>query len=129
LTDYRPLLEYSQRRKMSLTRTILAILIAASVAVLPMVGVFGFKLKSQDAIEISAVGPMHDCCPPAANPCDKTINDCWSMAACATKCFGYSRGVSTPLGHSLTRADVLPLLDGDGFRSLTASPPFRPPRV
>jgi hypothetical protein len=114
---------------MSFTRTILAILIAASVAMLPMAGGFGFKLKSQNATEISAVEPMHDCCPPAANPCDKTMDDCGSMAACATKCFGYSGGVSTPLGYLLTRADVLPLFESDDFRSLTGSPPFRPPRV
>jgi hypothetical protein len=114
---------------MSLTRTILAILIAASVAMLPMGGGFGFKLKSQDATETSAVEPMHDCCPPTANACDKTTDDCGSMVACATKCFGYCGVVSTPLGYSRILADVLPLFESDDFRSLTGSPPFRPPRV
>src|SRR5260221_14019775 len=106
-----PALEYSPRCKMLFTRTILAILIAASVAMLPMGGGFGFKLKSQDATEISAVEPTHECCPPAANPCDKTMDDCASMAACTTKCFGYSGGVSTPPGDSPTRTDVLPLFE------------------
>jgi len=43
--------------------------------------------------------------------------------------FGYSGVGSTPLGHSLILADVLPLFESDDFRSLTGSPPFRPPRV
>jgi hypothetical protein len=91
-------------------RNLLAILITVAVAVLPMGGAFGSKLKSQDATEISAVGPMHDCCPPSANPCEKTMPDCGSMATCAFKCFAVSRDVSTPLGYSLTCAELLPLI-------------------
>jgi hypothetical protein len=109
-------------------RNLLAILITVAVVVLPMGGAFGSKLKSQDATEISAVEPMHDCCPPA-NPRDKAMDHCGSMAACAAKCFGYSGGVSTTLVYSLARAHVLLLFDNDDLRSLTGSPPFRPPRV
>lgn len=107
----------------------MGILIALSVAMLPAAGAAAFKLKSQDATEMSASEPMHDCCPPAANPCDQAMDDCGSMATCAMKCFNYSGGVSTPLVHPLTRADIVPLFASIGFHSQTASPPFRPPRV
>jgi len=114
---------------MSLARTILAVLIAASVAMLPMGGGFGFKLKSQDATEISAVEPMHDCCLSKAKPCSQAVDDCGSMATCAMKCFNYSSDVSSPLVLPFTVANVIPLFDSIGFHSQTGNPPFRPPRV
>jgi hypothetical protein len=124
---------------MALARTILALLIAASVAVLPAAGAAAFKLKSQDATEMSAGKsmqdePMHDesmheCCPPEANPCDKAMDTCASMATCALKCFGYSTGPSSPLSFPLTFASVMPVFESGDFHSQTGSPPFRPPRV
>jgi len=113
---------------MSLTRTILAILIALSVAMLPAASGAAFTLKVQDETEMSAVEPMHDCCPPKANPCDKTTEDCGSMAACAMKCFGYS-GSASPLMYLPTHADTMSVFESSHFRSQTGSPPFRPPRV
>ena len=44
---------------MSFLRNLLATLITVAVAVLPMGGAFGSKLKSQDSTEISALAPMH----------------------------------------------------------------------
>ena len=124
---------------MTLVRTILALLIAMSVAILPAAGAAPFKLKSQDATEMSASEPMydepmhdepmHDCCPPAANPCDRAMDDCGTMATCALKCFSYSTGASSPLSFPLTLASVMPLFESSDFHSQTGSPPFRPPRV
>ena len=119
---------------MALARTILALLIAASVAVLPAAGAAAFKLKSQDATEMSAGEsmqdePMHDCCPPEANPCDKAMDVCASMATCALKCFSGATFGSSPLSFPLTLASVMPLFESGDFHSQTGSPPFRPPRV
>ena len=124
---------------MALARTILALLIAASVAVLPAAGAAAFKLKSQDATEMSASEPMHDmsmhdasmhdCCPPEANPCDKAMDTCASMATCALKCFSGVTFASSPLSFPLTLASVMPLFESGDFHSQTGSPPFRPPRI
>ena len=117
------------RHQMALARTIFALLIAMSVAILPAAGSAAFKLKSQDATEMSAGESMHDCCPPAADPCDKAMDDCGTMATCAMKCFGYSAVASSPLSFPLAFAGVMPLFESGDFHSQTGSPPFRPPRV
>jgi hypothetical protein len=115
---------------MAFARTIFALLIAASVAILPAAGAAAFKLKPQDAAtEMSADEPTHDCCPPSANPCDKAMDDCGTMASCALKCFSSSAGVSSPLSFPLTLGSVMPLFEGGDFHSKTSSPPFRPPRI
>jgi hypothetical protein len=119
---------------MAFARTIWALLIAASVALLPAAGAAAFKLKSQDATEMSAGGsmhdgPMHDCCPPAANPCDKAMDDCGTMATCAMKCFSSSTVASSPLSFPLELAGVMSPFESSDFHSQTGSPPFRPPRV
>ena len=129
---------------MALARTILALLIAASVAVLPAAGAAAFKLKSQDATEMSAGksmhdepmhaesvhdASMHDCCPPEANPCDKAMDNCGNMATCAVKCFSGSTFASSPLSFPLTLSGVMPLFESGDFHSQTGSPPFRPPRI
>jgi len=113
---------------MAIVRTILAMLIALSVAILPAASSAAFILKAQDATEMSAADPMHDCCPPKVNPCDKTTDDCASMAACAMKCFGYS-GSTSPLMYLPTHADTVTLFESGNFHSQTGSPPFRPPRL
>jgi hypothetical protein len=114
---------------MAFARTIWALLIAASVALLPAAGAAAFKLKSQDATEMSATEPMHDCCPPEANPCDKAMDDCGTMATCAVKCFSCSTFASSPLSFPLQLAGVMAPFECSDFHSQTGSPPFRPPRV
>jgi hypothetical protein len=114
---------------MALVRTIFALLIAVSVAVLPAAGAAAFKLKSQDATEMSAAEPMHDCCPPAANPCDKAMDDCGTMATCALKCFGCSTLASSPLSFPLKFVGVMSPFESNDFHSQIGRPPFRPPRI
>ncbi len=110
---------------MAFVRTIFALLIAVSVAMLPAAGTA--KVKSQDAAEMSASEPMHDCCPPAANPCDK--DDCGSMAACASTCCVYASDIASPPVYPAMLADAMPLLSSGARPSQLGSPPFRPPRV
>ena len=114
---------------MSFARTIFALLIALSVALLPAVGGAAFKLKSQKMTEMSAAEPMDDCCPHAATLCDKTMGDCGSMAACTLNCLGFAGGVSSQLVYPVTLANTVPLFESGVLRSEMGSLPFRPPRV
>ena len=114
---------------MAFARTILAILIAASVALLPAAAGAAFNLKFQEGTEMSASGPAHDCRPPAANPCDKSMDGCTSMATCALKCFGHTGGVSSPLAYPALVEDRLPVFERGNVDPQSASPPFRPPRA
>jgi len=114
---------------MGIARTIVALLVAVSVAVLPAVGGAGLKPRPMQSAEVSVVEPMHDCCPPAMNPCDKASNDGACMAACASACFTFAGGASAPLVHPLRLTDMLPSSETGAFHSQVASPPFRPPRV
>jgi hypothetical protein len=113
---------------MAFARTILALLIALSVASLPVAGAAAFKLKSQEMTEMSAFEPMDDCCPPAADPC-KSMRGCGSMAACMVNCLSYSGGMSSPLVYPVTLAALMPLFESGILHSQTSCPPFRPPRV
>jgi hypothetical protein len=113
---------------MAALRTIFAVLIAVSVAMLPAAGAAAFKLQPQEPAEMSASEPMHDCCPPTANPCDKA-GDCASMATCALPCCIYPGAGASPLVYPTMHADVMPLLASDALPSHMGSPPFRPPRA
>ena len=113
---------------MSFARTILALLIALSVAWLPTAGAAAFKFKSHEMTEMSASEPMDDCCPSAADPC-KGMPDCASMAACMVNCLSYAGGMSSPLVYPVTLAAPMPLFESGILHSRATSPPFRPPRV
>ena len=113
---------------MRLGRTIVALLVALTVAVLPLAG---GPAAALDSVEFSAVEPMHNCCD-HGSPCDETskaVIDCASMAACAVKCFSYAgtvlpNAVVVRLGSSLD-----PVRDSDLVASQIGNPPFRPPRA
>jgi hypothetical protein len=74
---------------MSIGRTIVALLIVLSVAILPAAAGAGMTVKSPAAAGISMTEDMSDCCPHKANPCEETMDDCGTMAACALKCFSF----------------------------------------
>jgi hypothetical protein len=113
---------------MSIGRTILALLIVLSVAMLPASLGAGISLNSTDMTDMSAMQDM-DCCPHQANPCDKGMTDCGSMAACALKCFSFSGGSFSTVVFPEILASVAPSFERRLFRSQISSPPFRPPRV
>src|SRR5260370_42287135 len=73
---------------MSIGRTIVALLVALSVALLPAAGGAGASAKPSQAAGMS-MEDMADCCPPKANPCEKDMGDCGAMATCVLKCFGF----------------------------------------
>jgi hypothetical protein len=113
---------------MSNARTILALLIALSVAMLPAAGGAGVSSKSPEPAGMSVTEGMPDCCPPKADPCEKAMDDCAAMATCALKCFGFA-GTSSIIVFPSPFASMMIPLAANSFSSQTGSPPFRPPRI
>ena len=113
---------------MSIGRTIVALLIALSVAILPAAASAGMTVKSPDAAGIYLTEDMSDCCPHKVSPCEKAMDDCGAMAACALKCFsflGTSAGIVFPSAFAKMTASFA----ANPFSSQAGSPPFRPPRA
>jgi hypothetical protein len=107
-------------------RTILAFLIALSVAMLPAAG--GVSSKSPEPADMSMTDDMHDCCP-NAHPCDKAMDDCGTMATCALKCFSFAGTSSSIIAFPSISAAMTAAFVSNPFSSQMGSPPFRPPRV
>jgi hypothetical protein len=110
-------------------RTILAVLIALSVAVLPGAGGAGVSAKSPEPADMSMMEDMTDCCPHKANPCEKAMDDCAAMASCVLKCFSFAGTFSSIIVFPSACAKMAAFFAGNPFSSQTGSPPFRPPRV
>ena len=107
-------------------RTILALVTALSVAVLPAAGGAVVNAKSYDA-EMIAAGSMDDCCP--NNLCDNVAHECGSMAICALHCFNFVGRESSPLVYPRSVRQFVPILESVDLCTQAASPPFRPPRA
>jgi hypothetical protein len=118
---------------MSTGRTILALLISLSVALLPAAAGAGVSSKSPDQADmsmtedVSMTEDMHDCCPPMANPC--AMDNCGSMAICALKCFSFAGTSSEIIVFSATSVKMIAPFERNPFSSQTGAPPFRPPRA
>jgi hypothetical protein len=123
---------------MGVIRTILALAIALSVALLPAAKVGALTVKPNDMAtlagsmsmsdDVAMADDMPDCCP-RTNPCDKGMGDCASMTGCFLKCFGFSGAPVAIVLFALRAGRVMPPLATEAVRSQTGSPPFRPPRV
>jgi hypothetical protein len=133
---------------MRIGRTILAVLIALSVAMLPAAAGAGSRssppvdvssdmattdMPSSDmsaadmaAMDMSAM--EGDCCPHKANPCDKA-DDCRTMATCVLKCFSFVGTAWSTIAFPSSFATLAAPFADKSFPSQTGSPPFRPPRV
>ena len=81
---------------MRIGRTILAILIALSVAILPAAGAAVVSSQSAEPAGMFMTDDM-DCCPHKANPCEKAMEDCTAMATCALKCFNFAGTLSSAI--------------------------------
>jgi hypothetical protein len=113
---------------MDIGRTILAVLIALSVAILPAAGGAGVSGKSPEPADMSMTDDM-DCCPHKANPCEKAMDDCAAMATCVLKCFSFVGTLSSTIVFPSACAKMATFFANNSFSSQTSSPPFRPPRV
>lgn len=117
-------------------RKLLTFLIAASVAMLPVVGVGAPTTPSVDMSiskltsgDMSVSEAMSECCPPDAAPCGKATGSCADMAACAFSNFSFSGGGFADFVFPVVGTQILLPMPHQTLRSQTSSPPFRPPRV
>jgi hypothetical protein len=113
---------------MSVGRTIVTLLIALSVAMLPAAGSAGVSVRSPEEAGISLMEDMPDCCPQKGNPCEKAMDDCGAMATCAFKCFSFA-DTSAGIIFPSTFAKIVASFTANPFSSQACSPPFRPPRA
>ena len=120
---------------MNIGRTILALLVAVSVAMLPAAAGAGVGSKSPHQAgmsmteDMSIAEGMHDCCPPKANPCGHAMDDCGSMATCALKCFSFAGTSSSIVVFPSNFAKMIAPCERSPFSSQMGTPPFRPPRI
>jgi len=115
---------------MQIGRTILVLLIALSVAVLPTTGgiTAAAAAKSADMSSMSSSMDDMDCCPHKSSSSEKAIDGCcWSMATCPMNCFGFA-GTSSLIIFPSLLGDLPFSLASNPLHSQTGSPPFRPPR-
>ena|SRR6266498_1567732 len=115
---------------MTIARTILALVIALSVAILPAAG--GFAVAGHSAM--SSVAPCTDhgmSHSPGhhGSPSDKATTDCGAMAACGIHCFGIYGPVSSSPTLAVLAAAIEPSFSTDSFLPHVGHPPFRPPRA
>jgi hypothetical protein len=123
---------------MNIARTILAVLIATSVALLPVAGSGASAAPSSNMSvsmdmsapdDMSVAMDMSDCCPQQAAPCDKANAGCASMLACAGIVLSLSAPSFLNFVFPVVLAELMPALTSQTLRSQTNTPPFRPPRV
>jgi hypothetical protein len=111
-------------------QTILAIVVALSVAMLPAAGGFAAGSKT---MEVSAPEAMPDCGHHHHAPINKTqksMNDCASMTGCALKCFNFTGVTFSGIAFSsLTGAALDPIRVSDDIPPQMDGLPFRPPRI
>jgi hypothetical protein len=109
---------------MNVARPMLALLVALSVAVLPMAGAAGANVESPEPASVTE--DMPDCCPPMFSPCEKA--DCGAMTTCALKCFSFAGMLAAVVFPSASATPAISFT-GNPLLSQTGSPPFRPPRT
>ncbi len=126
---------------MRLVRTMLALVIALSVAMLPTVGSATSIIKSasQAAAEATArdmttasdmSGAMDECCPDhaKAKPCEQPSGQC-PPAFCATPAVNLAFAAAFRFDSPMVAGNPLPIPVDQVVALHDSSPPFRPPRV
>jgi hypothetical protein len=109
-------------------RTILAFLVALSLAMLPMSRVFAMT-NADTAAANEMVAQQHHHCDHDAMPTDHGMTDGQAWADCAAKCANayavvfFGAIIPSPVGGMESSFFSNP------FHSQPASPPFRPPRI
>jgi len=114
---------------MGFARTILALVIALSVAALPAAaGCITVVKSAPQTLQSAMPGDcVHHGSPPVHD--SKAMDDCASMGLCAAKCFNYTGTVLPHVMLAPTGSALQPVATGDLVVSQIGSPPFRPPRV
>lgn len=119
---------------MVIGRILLTLLVALSVAAMPLGGASVLAANSAkisaseiSASEVSAPDAEHDCCPDGK--AGNTAMDCGSLPGCAVKCFGGLGFAISPMivPETFALGGSLPVYDA--VRGHTYGPPLRPPRI
>jgi hypothetical protein len=131
---------------MRMGRIIFAFLVATSLAMLPMAGAFAVPSDESTISDVVAapahegcdhqsiasdvvVASAHDCCDHQSIPADHVMKECQASAGCTAKCFSVVAlvfsGMAIPSPTGGTESHFV----SNPFHSLTASPPYRPPRA
>src|SRR5262249_25912800 len=129
---------------MRIRRTILAFLVATSLAMRPMAGAFAVPSDEPTMSDVAApahegcdhqsiasevVGASaHDCCDHAM-PADHMMNECHGFAGCTAKCFSVVALVFSEVAIASPTGGTESSFASNPFCSQTASPPYRPPRA
>ena len=116
---------------MHLGRTILTVVVALSIAMLPSGRGIAAAVKSAEPAMSGMSSSMDDmdCCPHQKPSSEKAIDDCCaSMATCPMTCFGVA-GTSSLIVFPSLLAGVPLALASNPLHAQSGSPPFRPPRV
>ena len=116
---------------MGVGRTILTMILAFSVAILPAVG---GAVTVAKAVESSFAVSAQDCCEHHGTPCDQgqghgTMDDCASTAACATHCFNFAGASAWDVPYAPVETGLVTSFAGPAVVSHSDPPPFPPPRV
>jgi hypothetical protein len=125
---------------MSRCRIIVAILVALSVAMLPVAGSMAMPANSPDATvmmahmsmthDMSMTGDMSGICPHQVDhPDGKTMHDAACIAACAASHIAVPADAASLVLFALLAARVTGPRASNPYGSLPSSPPFRPPRA
>jgi hypothetical protein len=109
---------------MAIARTLSALLIALSVALLPVA-----SAAVPAPAETSMSEGEHDCCPNTVQPCGMTKDGCLSMAACGLLTSTLSGPAVFAIKLPLVASSVLPLPASDALDSQASGPPLHPPQI
>ncbi len=139
---------------MRFVRTMMALLVALSVAALPLAGAAALGLKPAETASSAGTGAgmqttmsdgsgvmhahmhmadseaaaMDECCPDQAGHGDQSKSHCQSMVACA-QCFVMSDVAVSDYRHPTLRKALPPVYAEQAAPLDGGAPPFRPPRA
>jgi len=111
---------------MNQLRTLIVVLIAMSVAMLPIAG--GMVVAKSPGVVLTAM--QSDCCA-QGQPCQqKGSKDCGSLAGCALKCFNFAAAMVGPAALTMPAPMLVKFaLLAQPLPSASDNPPLPPPRV
>lgn len=110
---------------MATARTLSALLIALSIALLPVASAAA-RIATSAEMSMPDGG---DCCPNAVQPCDMTKDGCLSMAACGLLTSTLSEPAILAIAFPLVAASAVPLPAEDALVSRGSGPPLHPPQI
>lgn len=110
---------------MATARTLSALLIALSIALLPVASAAA-RIATSAEMSMPDGG---DCCPNAVQPCDMTKDGCLSMAACGLLTSTLSEPALLAIAFPPIASIVLLLPVSDVLDSGASGPPLHPPQI